>query len=287
MEVDLMPPPQRRSRERRSTTHQLNSSAQSPSSTSTPDSFLKPTNHTLETLPDNTILVHATNCLGEWGAGVAKAIAEIWPVANDVYAAHCKDAAKGQLEGTCLLIPPQQEDSNSSNTSKKTSKIWIACLFTSYGYGRPTKKKAGKDSKAKIVEYTAQALQNFRTQLDGFQEQSIDQPVEEVPAEVDRDAGDRSNLEEKSRKRKRIDEDDEQERKRKGKDEGSSLKPKAQDLVGTRDGLNADTTKSPSMIIYSPRFNSGSFGVPWDQTSSAINDVFKSWNGEWFVLSPL
>lgn len=59
------------------------------------------------------------------------------------------------------------ENSGFKNGDVKVG-VWIACLFTSYGYGRTTKKKAGKDSKGKILGYTERALVDLRRQLEGF-----------------------------------------------------------------------------------------------------------------------
>lgn len=180
---------------------------------------------TLADLPTNTILVHSTNCFGESGAGIAKAIAALLPGATEVYKEHCDSLRAGdkdwpdksKLLGTCLLIPPQEAD-----VKAKGKKIWLADLFTSYGYGRPTNKKAGKDKKADIIKQTKDALQDLRSQL-------------------------------------------------KGVSDGS---------VGT------GKIEAPANACYSPKFNSGSFGVKWEETEQLLKDEFDDWEGEWFILAP-
>lgn len=127
---------------------------------------------TLDSTPKNTILLHSTNCFGQWGAGIALAIHERYPTADKVYEAHCDSKRpdpkswpdRAALVGTCLLIPPQIVDKKVEGHG-----IWIACLFTSYGYGRPTKKKAGKDTKGKIVQQTKNALEDLRKQLEAIE----------------------------------------------------------------------------------------------------------------------
>jgi ADP-ribose 1''-phosphate phosphatase len=88
--------------------------------------------------------------------------------------------------GTCLLIPPQSEDygpqhSEDADTSenRKSAKVYIACLFTSKGYGRGNKKagRPAKSPKQTIVKATEQALADFVTQyqeLEGGKERAGD-----------------------------------------------------------------------------------------------------------------
>lgn len=179
---------------------------------------------TLAILPTNAILVHSTNCFGESGAGIAKAIAELLPAATKVYKEHCDSLRTGpdnwpdkaKILGMCLLIPPQEAD------VKSGKKMWLADLFTSYGYGRATKKKAAKDKKADIVRQTRDALKDLRTQLESIANQTLD--------------------------------------------------------IG-----NVET---PVNACYSPKFNSGSFGVRWEETELILEEEFQSWDGKWFILAP-
>lgn len=90
--------------------------------------------------PLNTILVHACNAAGVWGAGIALAFREKYPEQFEVYKIHCKTYGQS-LFGTCLLISGEQHD--------------IACLFTSRGYGRR------KDSPDEILGATMTAVQDL------------------------------------------------------------------------------------------------------------------------------
>lgn len=181
----------------------------------------------LTRVPDQTVVVHSTNCFGNWGAGFALALHEFLPAADKVYKDFCDDQrpdpdqwpARDKTVGRCLLIPPQKADSQANG-----QQIWVACLFTSYGYGRPTKKKAGKDNKSKIVQQTKAALDDLYAQLDAYGESNLD------------DTDERSG----------------------------NLK----------------------MEIYSPKINSGSFCVKWEDTQSMIEDSFKGWNGKWHLFAP-
>ena len=98
--------------------------------------------------PSNTILVHACNTAGAWGAGIALAFREKYPAQYRVYKAHCEKYARldqsSLIVGTCLLIPGDRHD--------------IACLFTSQGYGRR------KDSPDEILSATKTAVQDLMGQ---------------------------------------------------------------------------------------------------------------------------
>ena len=93
--------------------------------------------------PRNSILVHACNTRGSWGAGIALAFRDRYPEQYQRYRAHCK--AHGQaLVGTCLLIPGDEHD--------------VACLFTSRAYGKY------KDTPAEILAATKTAVQDLMEQ---------------------------------------------------------------------------------------------------------------------------
>ncbi|KAK2762278.1 ADP-ribose 1''-phosphate phosphatase [Arachnomyces sp. PD_36] len=98
--------------------------------------------------PDNSVLIHACNCQGSWGKGIAKAFRENYPEAYRIFRSHCqkylttpKNEGQGARtlripEGTTLLIPPQEKDFNPRGaTGGRKKKQWIACLFTSWHYG--------------------------------------------------------------------------------------------------------------------------------------------------------
>lgn len=129
----------------------------------------------LRNLPSNTFLIHATNCLGEWGAGIALELRGIFPGAYRQCRAHCdsfrNQRAAGQaslyppregLAGTCHIISPQESD-----VAAGAPRVFIVCVFTSYGFGRanPAKGKPGLDRPARVLDQTASSLHDFREQL--------------------------------------------------------------------------------------------------------------------------
>ncbi|KAG9827531.1 hypothetical protein KCU98_g14901, partial [Aureobasidium melanogenum] len=99
--------------------------------------------------PPNTLLLHACNCVGSWGAGIALAFKKHYPDHFAIYEAYCKSKTPNSILSTCLLIPPQATG----------PQHWIGCLFTSRKYGR------GKDSKDDIMDSTDSALQDMLEQL--------------------------------------------------------------------------------------------------------------------------
>lgn len=76
--------------------------------------------------PPGSILVHACNSVGSWGAGIAVAFRTKYPSSFEVYKAHCKAHSTDELIGTCLVIRGGEKEG------------WhdIACLFTSKAYGK-------------------------------------------------------------------------------------------------------------------------------------------------------
>ncbi|KNG82201.1 hypothetical protein ANOM_008465 [Aspergillus nomiae NRRL 13137] len=104
--------------------------------------------------PDGAALIHACNCIGSWGGGIAKAFKQKYPAAYNIYHSHCQkykfspesivapdQPNNPQLstrnrnirlpEGTALIIPPQETDYRG-----KSKKHWIICLFTSRNFGK-------------------------------------------------------------------------------------------------------------------------------------------------------
>lgn len=77
-----------------------------------------------------SLLAHACNCRGTWGAGVAAGFRQKFPAAYSVYRSHCQTHASNPsgLLGTCLLIH--------NTSSMPGGEYWIACLFTSVGTGQ-------------------------------------------------------------------------------------------------------------------------------------------------------
>jgi ADP-ribose 1''-phosphate phosphatase len=87
--------------------------------------------------PAGAILLHACNCVGSWGAGVALGFKNRYPLAHCEYLMLCRDARPDDIVGTTALF---REGCGKDHI--------IGCLFTSRGYGR------NKDSKQQIVEAT-------------------------------------------------------------------------------------------------------------------------------------
>ncbi|KAK6000965.1 hypothetical protein QM012_003048 [Aureobasidium pullulans] len=102
--------------------------------------------------PPNTLLLHACNCMGVWGAGIALALKKNYPHHFKRYKEHCESTSPNLLLSTCLLIPPQPTG----------PKHWVGCLFTSRKYGR------GKDTKDDIMDNTDSALQDMLEQLENM-----------------------------------------------------------------------------------------------------------------------
>ncbi|KAF5614684.1 adp-ribose 1 phosphate phosphatase [Fusarium tjaetaba] len=132
----------------------------------------------IRSLPSDIYLVHATNCIAEWGAGIAAELATVFPAACKEYKKFCNitipDGSRWpsrSLAGKCFIIPTQASD-----TARGAPKIHIVCLFTSYGYGRanPRTGKPGKDGAGKILAQTRAALKEMREQLEEEREQEAD-----------------------------------------------------------------------------------------------------------------
>jgi ADP-ribose 1''-phosphate phosphatase len=100
--------------------------------------------------PPGSILLHACNTLGSWGAGIALSFRHNHPSAFHTYQNHCKQAKDEgtDLVGTCLLIRGSGEERGHD----------VACLFTSRGYGRR------KDTPGEILEATRSAVKDLMRQ---------------------------------------------------------------------------------------------------------------------------
>lgn len=97
--------------------------------------------------PKNSLLIHACNTQGSWGAGIARAFRDRYPKAYVIYRNFCikeHDPRSNPIPtGTALLIPPV--DAGKSH--------WIGCLFTSAKYGK------AKAKPEQIVKNTGPAMQ--------------------------------------------------------------------------------------------------------------------------------
>ena len=101
--------------------------------------------------PDNSILIHACNCEGSWGAGIAAAFKKNYPMAFKLYKAHCDESSAAKLRGTALLIEPCED--------KDSHQHFVGCLFTSGGKGKT------KDKPDTILERTGPAMRDLLRQI--------------------------------------------------------------------------------------------------------------------------
>ncbi|KGO74883.1 Appr-1-p processing [Penicillium italicum] len=145
-------------------------------------SFIQETPGDLFDAPNGAALIHACNCQGVWGAGIARAFRERYPAAYEIYRNHCiiyrdHPVTKRIIDlrvadpqpsvvvhrplGTALLIPPQQSD-----FILHCRRHWIICLFTSDKYGLRV------DSEDMIVNSTFAALQDLSRQLQVLSQQA-------------------------------------------------------------------------------------------------------------------
>lgn len=106
--------------------------------------------------PPATVLCHATNAQGTWGAGIAAAFKRNYPAAFKLYASRCAAWDSSSLLGTAFLIPPQKK---SATKVEREAEHWIGCLFTS------EKKGKGKGSKESILAATGEAIEDLVRQV--------------------------------------------------------------------------------------------------------------------------
>jgi ADP-ribose 1''-phosphate phosphatase len=93
--------------------------------------------------PDRAVLIHACNCLGSWGGGIAAEFRRRYPEAHRIYQNHCSDNSLSNLIGTALLIPPSEHQG---------PQHWVGCVFTSKRVGRH------KDTPPQIIRNTELAM---------------------------------------------------------------------------------------------------------------------------------
>ena len=137
-----------------------------------------------------------------------------------------------------------------------TKKHWIGCLFTSYSYGRKTKLKVGKDPPDKILSNTRAALEDLRKQVEVLGMGQLDPRREGVANGTDCLHGARG----------------------KGADGNR--------VVDDGHGKAHADTNSKLGSLYACKFNSGSFGVEWEDTRALIDEVFEGSERVMRVVSP-
>jgi ADP-ribose 1''-phosphate phosphatase len=80
--------------------------------------------------PPHTLLIHACNTQGHWGAGIAKAFKALYPKAYSAHHAFCAKTHNPKSNpvptGTAQILAPVDGD----------AEHWIGCVFTSAKYGK-------------------------------------------------------------------------------------------------------------------------------------------------------
>lgn len=126
--------------------------------------------------PPHSVLIHACNTTGSWGKGVAAAFKRYSPAAYQYQNTHCRRPSPSStpllthqrnLVGTCFLIPPSVSTRNPNakpTEAEKEKQFWIACLFTSHGFGR------NKDTASDILDATRSAVEDLGRQIAGYKE---------------------------------------------------------------------------------------------------------------------
>lgn len=108
--------------------------------------------------PKNAVLIHACNCQGSWGGGIALAFRGKYPKAFKEYKSYCDSHVKSkttkQLVGTPQLIAPLDEPGH-----------FIGCLFTSDRHGR------AKDSPSQILDATKSSMEDLIKQINDWNRQ--------------------------------------------------------------------------------------------------------------------
>ncbi|KAJ9623194.1 ADP-ribose 1''-phosphate phosphatase [Taxawa tesnikishii (nom. ined.)] len=107
--------------------------------------------------PDNTVLIHACNCKGHWGAGIAAAFAKLYPNAYRIHNSYCVKTGQKSLPGTAQLVSPL-------DTTENGRKHFVGCLFTSRNFGR------NSDSPAIILQNTNTAMRDLVKQVADWNE---------------------------------------------------------------------------------------------------------------------
>ncbi|KAI7264346.1 hypothetical protein KC345_g8846 [Hortaea werneckii] len=208
--------------------------------------------------PPNTVLIHACNCEGSWGAGIAKAFKTHYPSAYQIYHAHCTSHDPEKLIGTALLIPTFHggaDDDSTPTTAKSNRKTktatagnkqlksseqqdnhhhFIGCLFTSRSKG--AKKR---DSPSQILAATGSAMRDLLEQV-VKQQSDPKRTVAEEPSSSVSDNNDEANDEadDEAKKEERIAE-------------------------------NGRAVEEIRMC----KINSGLFNVPWEKTKAVIEGI--------------
>nr|POE51833.1 adp-ribose 1''-phosphate phosphatase [Quercus suber] len=116
--------------------------------------------------PPLAVLIHACNCEGSWGAGIALAFRKRYPAAFTQYTDHCA-SHKYTLLGKAFLIPPDP-------LAVETKRHFVGCLFTSKSKGKKV------DPPVKILASTGAAMRDLMSQMRDWNDGHSDAKVAEV-----------------------------------------------------------------------------------------------------------
>ncbi|CUM68323.1 uncharacterized protein PRCAT00006045001 [Priceomyces carsonii] len=114
-----------------------------------------------------SILAHACNCRGSWGAGVAAIFQRKFPSTYEKHYKYCKEHSSNPagLLGTTQLIPSSPSDAGNKNGENN---VYVACLFTSDFAGA---KKLGPQD---IVRHTDAAMRDLIHQISAFEANNVE-----------------------------------------------------------------------------------------------------------------
>lgn len=106
--------------------------------------------------PSDAYLLHACNCRGAWGSGIAAEFKRRFPKSFERYNSYCLPPGDAQAKkggnkdvlGKALVLPPEGPKGHR-----------VVCLMTSLGYGR------GQSSAKIILQQTESALKDLFRQL--------------------------------------------------------------------------------------------------------------------------
>jgi len=99
--------------------------------------------------PSATILVHACNCRGSWGGGIAVEFRQRYPEAYSTYQRVCRRDSNSLFGGALLIVPKEGS----------TQQHYVGCIFTSKGYGR------AKDKPGEMLKATDSAMRALLVEI--------------------------------------------------------------------------------------------------------------------------
>lgn len=107
--------------------------------------------------PHSSIIVHACNTAGYWGAGVAKTIKSRYQDTYEQYQEYCRTQRSKDILGKCILYTPRNA---STRKGSKCKGHWIACLLVKNRIGS-LKRKPSQKEQDDVLKYTASAMKEL------------------------------------------------------------------------------------------------------------------------------